>query len=192
MERRKFLQNTCPTVTFAFFGISFIQACSKSDDESSSYSSNSNNTSSGVSQAGSSQSGSSSSSSGSSSGGSSTSGSSADNGITSSGNTVTLDLTNSTFSNLNNPGDFVNLTSVNLLVLKISNSEFRAFDNCCPHQGARNDWTFSNDQFKCNNHGNSFNIDGNDEKSCNSGSTSGGLKRYTASLSGDTLTITTS
>jgi len=192
MERRKFLQNTCPTVTFAFFGISFIQACSKSDDESSSYSSNSNNTSNGVSQAGSSQSGSSSSSSGSSSGGSSTSGSSADNGITSSGNTVTLDLTNSTFSNLNNPGDFVNLTSVNLLVLKISNSEFRAFDNCCPHQGARNDWTFSNDQFKCNNHGNSFNIDGNDEKSCNSGSTSGGLKRYTASLSGDTLTITTS
>ena len=192
MERRKFLQNTCPTVTFAFFGISFIQACSKSDDESSSYISNSNNSNDGVSQAGSSQSGSSSSSSGSSSGGSSTSGSSSDNGITSSGNTVTLDLTNSTFSNLNNPGDFVNLTSVNLLVLKISNSEFRAFDNCCPHQGARNDWTFSNDQFKCNNHGNSFNIDGNDEKSCNSGSTSGGLKRYTASLSGDTLTITTS
>ena len=182
MERRKFLQNTCPTVTFAFFGISFIQACSKSDDESSSYSSNSNNTNDGVSQSESSQSGSSSSSSGSSS----------DNGITSSGNTVTLDLTNSTFSNLNNPGDFVNLTSVNLLVLKISNSEFRAFDNCCPHQGARNDWTFSNDQFKCNNHGNSFNIDGNDEKSCNSGSTSGALKRYTASLSGDTLTITTS
>jgi len=192
MERRKFLQNTCPTVTFAFFGISFIQACSKSDDESSSYSSNSNNSNDGVSQAGSSQSGSSSISSGSSSGGSSTSGSSSDNGITSSVNTVTLDLTNSTFSNLNNPGDFVNLTSVNLLVLKISNSEFRAFDNCCPHQGARNDWTFSNDQFKCNNHGNSFNIDGNDEKSCNSGSTSGGLKRYTASLSGDTLTITTS
>jgi Rieske Fe-S protein len=192
MERRKFLQNTCPTVTFAFFGISFIQACSKSDDESSSYSSNSNNSNDGVSQAGSSQSGSSSSSSGSSSGGSSTSGSSSDNGITSSGNTVTLDLTNSTFSNLNNPGDFVNLTSVNLLVLKISNSEFRAFDNCCPHQGARNNWTFSNDQFKCNNHGNSFNIDGNDEKSCNSGSTTGGLKRYTASLSGDTLTITTS
>lgn len=192
MERRKFLQNTCPTVTFAFFGISFIQACSKSDDESSSYSSNSNNSNEGVSQAGSSQSGSSSSSSGSSPGGSSTSGSSSDNGITSSGNTVTLDLTNSTFSNLNNPGDFVNLTSVNLLVLKISNSEFRAFDNCCPHQGARNNWTFSNEQFKCNNHGNSFNIDGNDEKSCNSGSTTGGLKRYTASLSGDTLTITTS
>ena len=40
MERRKFLQNTCPTVTFAFFGLSYIRACSKSDDGDS-YSSNS-------------------------------------------------------------------------------------------------------------------------------------------------------
>ena len=46
MERRKFLENTCPTVTFAFFGISFIQACSKSDDSISSYTSNTNNISS--------------------------------------------------------------------------------------------------------------------------------------------------
>ena len=37
-----------------------------------------------------------------------------------------------------------------------------------------------------------FSIDGNDVKSCNSGSTSGGLKRYTSSLSGDTLTVTKS
>ena len=42
MERRKFLQNTCPTVTFAFFGISFIQACSKSGDDMNSYSENYN------------------------------------------------------------------------------------------------------------------------------------------------------
>ena len=25
-----------------------------------------------------------------------------------------------------------------MLVLKISNSEFRAFDNCCPHNGSKN------------------------------------------------------
>ena len=43
MERRKFLKNTCPTITFAFFGLSYIQACSKSDDEASSYSSNNSN-----------------------------------------------------------------------------------------------------------------------------------------------------
>ena len=39
---------------------------------------------------------------------------------------------------------------------------------------------------------NSFNVDGSDVKDCNSGATSGGLKTYDASLSGDTLTVTTS
>ena len=162
MERRKFLQNTCPTVTFAFFGLSFVQACSKSDDEASSYDSNDpygND-------------------------------SQTTNGITVSGNIITLDLTNSNFSNLTSPGDFVNLTSVDLLVLKISNSEFRAFNNCCPHNGSKNAWSYSNEKFQCATHGNSFSIDGNDAKECNSGSTSGGLKRYTSSLAGDTLTIT--
>ena len=43
MKRRKFLKDTCPTITFAFFGLSYIQACSKSDDDSSSYSSNNSN-----------------------------------------------------------------------------------------------------------------------------------------------------
>ena len=172
MERRKFLQNTCPTVTFAFFGLSFIQACSKSDDEGSSYSSNSNISGSA----------------GQSSQGSSTQ---TNNGINQSGGTVTLDLSNSTFSNLTNPGDFINLLSIDIIILKISNTEFRAFDNCCPHNGAKDDWSYTNEQFKCGRHGNSFSIDGNEIKDCNSGATSGGLKRYTATLSGDTLTVTT-
>lgn len=167
MERRKFLQNTCPTVTFAFFGLSFVQACSKSDDEAANYSSNSNGNSSARTVTNSA-------------------------GINESGNTITLDLTNSNFSNLASPGDFVNLTSVDLLVLKISNSEFRAFDNCCPHNGSKNAWSYSNEKFQCATHGNSFSIDGNDAKECNSGSTTGGLKKYSASLSGDTLTITKS
>ena len=113
MERRKFLQNTCPTVTFAFFGLSFVQACSKSDDDESSYASDSGNNSSDP-YGNDSQS---------------------NNGITESGNTLTLDLTNSTFSGVNSPGDFINLTSVGVLLLKISNTEYRAFDNCCPHSG---------------------------------------------------------
>ena len=52
--------------------------------------------------------------------------------------------------------------------------------------------SYSNEKFQCATHGNSFSIDGNDAKECNSGSTSGGLKKYSASLSGDTLTITKS
>jgi len=172
MHRRNFLKNTCPTITFAFFGLSYIQACSKSDDSDYNTSiiinDNSGNTSSG-----------------------NTSSGNTSSGISVSGNTIILDLSNATFNGLNNPGDFINLTTNELLVLKIGSNEFRAFDNCCPHNGARNKWGFGNDKFTCGEHGNSFSIDGNDIKACNSGSTSGGLTRYTTSLNGQTLTITT-
>ena len=172
MHRRNFLKNTCPTITFAFFGLSYIQACSKSDDSDYNTSiiinDNSGNTSSG-----------------------NTSSGNTSSGISVSGNTIILDLSNATFNGVNNPGDFINLTTNELLVLKIGSNEFRAFDNCCPHNGARNKWGFGNDKFTCGEHGNSFSIDGNNIKSCNSGSTSGGLTRYTTSLNGQTLTITT-
>ena len=176
MERRKFLKNTCPTITFAFFGLSYIQACSKSDDDSSSYSSNNSNIvpdniSSGNAGEGSTQ---------------------TSSGIVSSGNNITIDLTNSNFSSLSNPGDFINLTSVGVLLLKISSSEFRAFDNCCPHSGTKNDWSYSNQEFTCNSHGNKFGIDGNNIVNCGSAATSGDLKTYSTSLAGDSLTITTS
>ena len=172
MDRRNFLQNTCPTITFAFFGLSYIQACSKSDDSDYNTSTIINNNS------------------GNASSGNTSSGSTS-SGISVSGNIITLDLSNATFNGLNNPGDFINLTANELLVLKIGSNEFRAFDNCCPHNGTRNKWGFGNDKFTCGEHGNSFSIDGNNIKSCNSSSTSGGLKRYTTSLNGKTLTITT-
>ncbi|MBC8303532.1 MAG: Rieske 2Fe-2S domain-containing protein [Pelagibacterales bacterium] len=173
MDRRNFLQNTCPTITFAFFGLSYIQACSKSDDSDYNRSIG-NNTSITIND---------------NSGNTSTGNTSS--GISVNGNIITLDLSNATFNGLNNPGDFINLTANQLLVLKIGSSEFRAFDNCCPHNGTRNKWGFGNDKFTCGEHGNSFSIDGNDIKSCNSGSTSGGLKRHTTSLNGQTLTVTT-
>lgn len=173
MDRRNFLQNTCPTITFAFFGLSYIQACSKSDDSDYNTSID-NNTSIIIND-----------NSGNTSSGNTSS------GISVSGNIITLDLSNATFNGLNNPGDFINLTANQLLVLKIGSNEFRAFDNCCPHNGTRNKWGFGNDKFTCGEHGNSFSIDGNNIKSCNSSSTSGGLKRYTTSLNGQTLTITT-
>ena len=43
----------------------------------------------------------------------------------------------------NYPGDFINLTSVGVLLLKISNSNFRAFDNCCPHSGSKNAYCYT-------------------------------------------------
>ena len=162
MDRRNFLQNTCPTITFAFFGLSYIQACSKGDDSVDNNSTTVNNSTGNVS-----------------------------NGVSVNGNIITVDLSNTTFSGLNNPGNYINLTANQLLILKISANEYRAFDNCCPHNGVRNKWSFGDDKFTCGEHGNSFSIDGSDVKACGSAATSGGLTRYTASLNGDILTITT-
>ena len=162
MDRRHFLQNTCHKITFAFFGLSYIQACSKGDDSVDNQSSVVNNNSGNVS-----------------------------NGVTVSGNIISVDLSNATFSGLSSPGNYINLTANQILILKISANEYRVFDNCCPHSGVRNKWSYGNDQFTCGEHGNSFSIDGNDIKACGSGSTSGGLKSYTASLNGEVLTITT-
>ena len=86
MKRRNFLKHTCPTVTFAFFGLSFIEACSKPDDEISSYGTGSINSSTD----------------------SYGSNVQTNNGIEKSGNTLTLDLTNSTFNGIVNAGDFIN------------------------------------------------------------------------------------
>ena len=176
VERRKFLKDSCPTITFAFFGLSYIQACSKSDDDSSLYSSNNSDIVANDNNSN-------------DPGGNNTQ---TNNGIVSSGNNITIDLTNSNFSSLSSPGDFINLTSVGVLLLKVSNSEFRAFDNCCPHSGTKNDWSYSNQEFRCGTHGNSYGIDGNNIVNCGSAATSGDLKNYTTSLAGDSLTITTS
>ena len=32
-SRRHFLKEVCPTVAFAFFGLSFLEACSSGDDD---------------------------------------------------------------------------------------------------------------------------------------------------------------
>ena len=31
-NRREFLKKVCPTIAFAFFGLSFLEACSSGDD----------------------------------------------------------------------------------------------------------------------------------------------------------------
>ena len=89
MDRRKFLQNTCPTITFAFFGLSYIQACSKGDDSVENNSTTVNNTA-----------------------------GNASNGVSVNGNIITVDLSNATFSGLSNPGNYINLTANQLLILK--------------------------------------------------------------------------
>ena len=103
----------------------------------------------------------------------------ANTGGSSSDNSVTINLEDSMFSDLNNVGGWINYISENMLLLRISSTEIRAFSNVCPHQGSQNRWSYSNSKFSCAQHNRSF------EDSC-----SGGLTCYTATLQGSTLTVT--
>jgi Rieske Fe-S protein len=97
----------------------------------------------------------------------------------SSDNSVAINLENSMFSSLNNVGGWINYSTENMLLLRITSTEIRAFSNVCPHQGSQNSWSYNNSKFRCASHGRSF------EDSC-----SGGLTCYTATLEGSTLTVT--
>jgi nitrite reductase/ring-hydroxylating ferredoxin subunit len=161
-NRRDFLKTTCPTVAFAIFGVSLIQACSSSDEpmpnpnpDGSSPINNDNG------------------------------------GVTLNGNTATIDLSHSNFSGIASVGGWMNLTAAGLLLLRVSSTTIRAFDNCCPHQGTKTQWTFNNNNFTCNNHGNTFGT-GSNQQACSSGASSGDLTEFSAVLSGDTLTVTKS
>ena len=67
-----------------------------------------------------------------------------------------IDLDDNTFSSLQETGGWLNFTSENILLVRISDSEIRVFDNACPHQGNKNRWSFDGTNFTCARHGNSF------------------------------------
>ena len=93
--------------------------------------------------------------------------------------TVTIDLSSSDFSDLSDIGGWVNYLDKDLLLLRISETEIRAFSNVCPHQGTQNKWSHGNGKFSCSQHGKSF------DDACSSS-----LTCYTASIAGETLTVT--
>ena len=53
----------------------------------------------------------------------------------------------------------MNYSAENMLLLRISDSEIRAYSNKCPHQGANNQWSYNNSMFNCGNHNRSFSDD---------------------------------
>ena len=89
-----------------------------------------------------------------------------------------INLDDDRFKDLKQIGGWVNFTSENILLVRISDDEIRVFDNACPHQGARNRWSFDGSNFTCSNHGNSY-----------AASCSGSLKCYEATLDENILTI---
>jgi hypothetical protein len=151
-DRRSFLKEVCPTVAFAFFGLSFLEACSSGEDDIATTNPNT--------------------------------GSGANSGYTKNGNTYIIDLTNSNFNQINNPGNWMNGKSIGIpaLFLRISSTVIQAYTNVCPHQG-HTDWTYNNNQFKCSrtgaNHGREYSDDCNSALTC-----------YNPALDGNTLTLT--
>jgi cytochrome b6-f complex iron-sulfur subunit len=105
------------------------------------------------------------------------------NGEGSSGNNeVTIDLSSSNFMEISQTGGWMNYTSEKMLLLRISDTEVRAFSNICPHAGANNQWSHANSKFTCSNHNRSFNDD------CSGSGAQ--MTCYSTSIEGNTLTVT--
>jgi len=109
---------------------------------------------------------------------------SADNNNSNISSTVTpsepliIDISDNDFESIQAVGGWLNYTSKNILLVRISESEVRVFDNRCPHQGNRDKWSYDGSTFECGYHNNTF-----------SDSCSGSLVCYDSSLEGNTLTI---
>ena len=162
-NRREFLKKVCPTIAFAFFGLSFLEACSTGDDSD-------NDNSVGNDQ----------------NGGSDNNENNNDPlGFSSSGSIFTIDLTHPNFSNLSSVGGWMNGYSIGLsmLFLRISSDHIQAYTNVCPHQGTQNQWSLqSGNIFRCANHNYSF------DSTCE---TSSSLPCYSTNIDGDNLIVAT-
>lgn len=179
-NRRDFLKEVCPTVAFAFFGISFLEACSSGYDDDVETTNPGNGTGTG----------------------SGTGGGTNTNGFTKNGNMYTIDITHSNFTSppsnmgtgLGSVGGWMNGNSIGIpaLFLRISEATIQAYSNTCPWHGLKTEWVLeSTSTFRCNHQQNRFNTE-----CTNSGSTSPvngkSLKCYSPTLDGSTLNLTIS
>ena len=89
-----------------------------------------------------------------------------------------INLDDDRFKDLKQVSGWLNFTSENILLVRISDDEIRVFENACPHQGARNRWSFDGSNFTCSNHGNSY-----------AANCSGSLRCYEATLNGNILAV---
>ena len=98
--------------------------------------------------------------------------------VNSSRGELEINLDDDRFKDLKQIGGWLNFTSENILLVRISDDEIRVFDNACPHQGARNRWSFDGSNFICSNHNNSY-----------SATCSGSLKCYETTIDENILTV---
>jgi cytochrome b6-f complex iron-sulfur subunit len=107
------------------------------------------------------------------------------NGITISGNTVTLDLTKSGAVPLAAAGGFLHIRQANTVAVNVDGTEIRAFSSICPHEGNQVS-RFENGRLVCPTHDSRFDTAGRRV----SGPAIAGLDAFTVSRTGNTVTIT--
>ncbi len=98
------------------------------------------------------------------------------------GKSLFVNLAHKNFGKLADISGFSNVLEAGVLLLKTDANTIKAFDNCCPHQGARSAWVLVNGRFKCENHGNSYNTSEINSVGCSSNNISGGLIRYPVTM----------
>jgi nitrite reductase/ring-hydroxylating ferredoxin subunit len=104
-------------------------------------------------------------------------------------NKVFFNLKHATYSKLLTAVNYVNDLENGVLLLRQSDTSLLAFDNCCPHLGSKNLWSFQGNKFKCANHGNSYGIDSGQTANCSSNSQYGNLRSFKTLLYKDLLTV---
>lgn len=105
------------------------------------------------------------------------------------GKNVYINVKHPSYANLQSIGKFVNDETNGMLLVRDSETTIMAFDNCCPHQGVRNRWSFANNRFTCGNHGHTFGTQSGQTAICNSNAQFGNLKSYVVSLNKELVTV---
>ena len=98
--------------------------------------------------------------------------------------TITLDLTNPTYSALNTAGGQVIVQSI--AVANVGNNNFVALSSVCTHEGGTVAFSLASNKFVCPLHFSEFSTTG----SLLLGPATTGLKSYVVTKSGNTLTVT--
>ena len=100
------------------------------------------------------------------------------------GNDLKIDITSSTYQNLQSDGGYAYVNN-NIIVVNTGSNNFVALSSVCTHQGCKVDYDNSKQQLPCPCHGSVFSITG----AVVNGPAQTPLKKYTTELNGNMLTI---
>ncbi|MCC5941261.1 MAG: ubiquinol-cytochrome c reductase iron-sulfur subunit [Balneolaceae bacterium] len=105
--------------------------------------------------------------------------------ITSGGNTIEIDLTKDSVSDLLAQGGWLLITAANTLIVNVDGDNYRSFTSVCTHQGCSTNWQFSNNLFECTCHGSRFDTSGSVVR----GPAASNLTEFTVTVEGNKITI---